>query len=212
MLFRRATPPDWREKLRVAVWPRRSWGRSLKYLTKRVLRLTASPHGIAAGIAAGVFASFTPYMGLHFLIGFALAYIIAGNMIAAAAGTFIGNPISFPFIWAATYSTGNFILYGHQGHGGPEEALHRLINIDFWRDGFAGLWELILGIWEPVLKPMTVGAIPLGIIFALCAYLITRWAAVAFQISRRKLLAEKARQLKNKAIARLDAEEADKAN
>ena len=203
MLFRRATPPDWRETLRVAVWPRRSWGRSLKYLTKRVLRLTASPHGIAAGIAAGVFASFTPYMGLHFMIAFAVAYVIAGNMIAAAAGTFIGNPLTFPFIWAGTYTSGNFILYGHGGHGGPEEALSRLTNIDFWHDGLYGIWEVIIGIWEPVLKPMTVGAFPIGITFALVFYLLTRWSAIAFQVSRRKMLAEKARHLKEKAMANI---------
>ncbi len=204
MLFNRRTPPDWKEKLRVAVWPRRSWSRSLKYLAKRVLRLTASPHAIAAGIAAGVFASFTPYMGFHFMIAFAVAYIIAGNMIAGAAGTFIGNPITFPFIWASTYSTGNFILYGHAGTGGPEEALKSLGEINFWNDGLTGIWEAVIGIWEPVLKPMTVGAIPIGVTIGCIAYAITRWAAIGFQISRRRMLAEKARELKEKAMASID--------
>ncbi|MGB7288317.1 MAG: DUF2062 domain-containing protein [Salaquimonas sp.] len=204
MLFQRRTPPDWKEKFRVAVWPRRSWGRSLKYLAKRVLRLTASPHAIAGGIAAGVFSSFTPYMGLHFLIAFAVAYIIAGNMIAAAAGTFIGNPISFPFIWAATYSTGNFLLYGDMGKDGPHETLFGLKHISFWDLGPSGLWQLAVGIWEPVLKPMTIGAIPIGITVACIAYLITRYAAIAFQKSRRRLLAAKARELKEKAMASID--------
>ena len=209
MLFQRRTPPDWKEKFRIAIWPRRSWGRSLKYLAKRVLRLTASPHAIAGGIAAGVFASFTPYMGLHFLIAFGIAYIVAGNMIASAAGTFIGNPISFPFIWASTYSTGNFILYGDIGRGGPEETLHGLKEIDFWEVGFSGIWDVAISIWEPVLKPMTVGAIPLGIGMACIAYLITRYAAIAFQLSRRRMLADKARQLKDKAMASIDHTEAN---
>ncbi|MCB1385744.1 MAG: DUF2062 domain-containing protein [Nitratireductor sp.] len=200
MLFQRRSPPDWREKLRVAVWPRRSWSRSLKYLAKRVLRLTASPHAIAAGIAAGVFASFTPYMGLHFIISFIVAYVIAGNMIAAASGTFIGNPITFPFIWAATYSTGNFILKGEITDGGPQHTLEAFAKTDWWHLGPRGVANLAASIWEPVLKPMSVGAIPLGIGAGLIAYLITRWAAVAFQMSRRKMLAEKARKLKEKAM------------
>jgi len=208
MLFRRKTPPDWREKLRVAVWPRRSWTRSLKYLAKRVLRLTASPHAIAGGIAAGVFASFTPYMGLHFLIGFVIAYIIAGNLIAAAAGTFVGNPITFPFIWSATYSTGSFILYGTTDGGGPGESLLRLKEINFFRDGLGGLWEVIISIWEPVLKPMSVGAIPLGVTAGIIAYVVTRWAAVAFQVSRRRLLKEKAQELKKAAMTKMDARDA----
>lgn len=202
MLFGRRTPADWREKLRIAVWPRRSWSRSVRYLAKRVLRLTASPHAIAAGIAAGVFASCTPYMGFHFLLAFAVAYLVAGNFIAAASGTFFGNPITFPFIWASTYATGNLILTGSPGaNGGPAQALRSFAEADFLHLGFSGVWELVLSIWEPVLKPMTVGAIPIGTAVALFAYVLTRWAAVAFQISRRKLLAEKARQLKERAMA-----------
>jgi len=209
MLFRRRNPADWRETLRVAVWPRRSWTRSVKYLAKRVLRLTASPHAIAAGIAAGVFASFTPYMGLHFLIAFAVAYIIAGNMVAAAAGTFFGNPLSFPLIWASTYSGGNFILGSTAENGGPEETLRMLKEIDFWHVGFTGVLDVAASIWEPVLKPMTVGAIPIGISAGLVAYGITRWSAIAFQISRRKMLAEKATHLKQKAMAGLDHKKAN---
>lgn len=208
MLFARKSPPDWREKLRVAVWPRRSWTRSLKYLAKRVLRLTGSPHAIAAGIAAGVFASFTPYMGLHFMIGFMVAYVIAGNFIAAAMGTFFGNPISFPFIWAGTYKIGNFILYGNfGGEGGPHETLTRLRHIDFWHEGFYGFWDVVVSIWEPVLKPMSVGAIPLGISAGVIAYLITRWAAAAFQVSRRRMLSEKAKMLKSAAIKKVQGHE-----
>ncbi len=85
-------------------------------MTKRILRITASPHAIAAGVAAGVFTSFTPFMGLHFLVAFVLAFVLRGNMIASALGTFFGNPLSFPLIWAATFSTGNFVL----GNSGSE--------------------------------------------------------------------------------------------
>ncbi|MCB1460959.1 MAG: DUF2062 domain-containing protein, partial [Nitratireductor sp.] len=114
MLFSRRNPASWREKLRIALWPRRNWLRSTQYLAKRVLRLTASPHSVAAGVAAGVFASFTPFLGFHFMIAFAVSYVIAGNLIAAAAGTFFGNPLTFPFIWASTYGLGRFILSGAQ--------------------------------------------------------------------------------------------------
>ena len=208
MLFQRRSPPDWREKLRVAVWPRRSWQRSLKYLAKRVLRLTASPHAIAGGIAAGVFASFTPFMGMHFIIAFIVAYIIAGNMIAAATGTFVGNPLTFPFIWAATYSTGNFILKGETNGHRPEEFLQGLTDASVWHSGLHGIVELAASIWEPVLKPMSVGAVPVGITAALIAYAVTRWSAVAFQLSRRKMLAEKARKLKERAMANAESKQA----
>ena len=211
MLFGRRVPVGWQEKIRIAVWPRRSWGRSTKYLAKRVLRLSGSPHAIAAGIAAGVFASFTPYLGMHFLLSFSVAYLIAGNFIAAATGTFFGNPLTFPFIWGATYTTGNFILTGsfkgEQQHG----ALKELAHSSFWDLGFSGVWEMAMGIWEPVLKPMSVGAMPLGIFFAVIFYIITRWATMAFQLNRRHKLAEKARKMLEAAIAQFENNKTEKA-
>ena len=110
MLFKRRTPPSWQETFRVWLWPRRSWLRSTQYVTKRILRLTATPYAIAAGVAAGVFTSFTPFMGLHFLVAALFAWLIRGNLIASALGTFFGNPLTFPIIWAATFNTGALIL------------------------------------------------------------------------------------------------------
>ena len=53
MLFRRRHPEAWFVKVRTAMWPRRSWSRSLAYVFKRIIRITATPHAIAAGVAAG---------------------------------------------------------------------------------------------------------------------------------------------------------------
>ena len=197
MLFGRREPASWQEKFRIAIWPRRSWMRSAKYVAKRVLRLTGSPHAIAAGVAAGVFASFTPFLGLHFLIAFALAYIIAGNFIAAAMGTFFGNPLSFPFIWASTYSVGDFILSGGGRHGSELPGNGHLkvgefSKADIFELGFSGIWDKIIGLWEPVFKPMTIGAIPLGIAAGIAAYVITRWLAIMFRTARKKRLDAKA--------------------
>jgi len=198
MLFRRRIPADWREKLRISLWPRRSWLRSAKYVAKRVLRLTGSPHAISAGVAAGVFASFTPFMGFHFLTAFLVAYIIAGNLLAAALGTFFGNPISFPFIWASTYTTGNFLLNrsteykdAHQG-----DTLSSLEIGDFWEHGFSSIFDQLASIWNPVIKPMAVGAIPVGVSVSIAIYIVTRWFAVKFK-NRRQRKIEKALELRN---------------
>ncbi|MEO1399345.1 MAG: DUF2062 domain-containing protein, partial [Pseudomonadota bacterium] len=110
MLLKRRKPAGFLEILRVSLWPRRSWVRSGRYVTKRILRLTASPHAIAAGVAVGAFTSFTPFMGLHFLLAAVLAWVLRGNLIASALGTFFGNPLTFPFIWAGAYKAGHFVL------------------------------------------------------------------------------------------------------
>ena len=68
MLFKRRHPEGWSEWLRTLVWPRHSWMRSGQYVMKRALRITATPYAVAMGLAAGAFTSFTPFMGLHFLL------------------------------------------------------------------------------------------------------------------------------------------------
>lgn len=183
MLFRRRKPLGPWDRLRIAIWPRRSFSRSFQYFIKRVLRLTATPHAIAAGVAAGVFASWTPLLGFHFILSFALAYLIAGNLAAAAIGTAFGNPLSFPFIWTLTLKTGRFIL----GAGHPEADN----NIDLG----ALFRHLDMGqLWEPFLKPMLVGALPLGIVTAAVFYIGTYWTVRGFQARRRLQLAERARE------------------
>ena len=190
MLFGRKKPASWGETLRVWLWPRRSWSRSAKYVSKRVLRLTVSPHAISAGVAAGVFASFTPFLGLHFIIAFMVAYLIAGNFLSAAMGTFFGNPLTFPFIWTFTYKLGTFILSGEADHS-DAATVSPFADVSLMDMGFSGVLQFIGGIWHPLLKPMLVGAFPLGVLFGIMAYLATRWAAVAFRRHRELRLAQR---------------------
>ena len=177
MLFKRRETETLGERLRVWLWPRRSFSRSLRYFSKRVLRLNATPHAVAAGVAAGVFASFFP-LGFHFIIAVVVAWLFAGNLVAAALGTAVGNPLTFPILWGASYETGRLIL--HRGAASAPMDFGALLHqLDFSR------------MWEPLLKPMTVGAVPLGLAFALVSYGVTRWAVAAFQERRRARLAEK---------------------
>ena len=192
MLFKRRNPENTMSWLRVLVWPRRSWGRSGQYVAKRIMRLTASPHAVSAGVAAGVFTSFTPFLGLHFVVAFLIAYILAGNFLAAALGTFFGNPISFPFIWAATYHTGSFIL-GTDQTVPLDETLSSLIAFSIIEEGLYAFWLELVSLWDTLIKPMLIGSLPLGIAFAVPAYLLTRRATNMFRIMRqRKIHASKA--------------------
>ena len=181
MLFRRRKSPTRIERLRVAVWPRSSWLRSTRYYSKRVLRLTATPHAIAIGFAAGAFASFTPLIGFHFLIAFAIAYVIGGNLIAAALGTSVGNPLTFPFIWASTYKIGSWILRG-EAASHPQE-IHQQFQ--------ARLLTKSLDVLLPMLKPMMVGAIPLGLVAGTISYFIVWKSVEVYQRRRRHSLASK---------------------
>lgn len=167
MLFRRRTPPHTGERIRVFLWPRRSWARSWRYVMWRVWRLKATPHAIALGFAAGVFASFTPFMGGHFLIAGILAWLMRGSILASALGTFVGNPLTFPFIWISSYQLGNWVL-GKQGDASEID-----FSINIFQDSFIRLL--------PLIKPMTIGGTPLGILAAAISYILVKRATEAYQ-------------------------------
>ena len=174
MLFRRRERPDFAARLRLAVWPTVSWSRSFQYFKKRVLRLAGSPHTIAAGVAAGAFAAFTPILGTHIIIGLIVAFFIGGNMVAAALGTTLANPLTLPFIWASTFRVGRWIL------GGPH-ADSSYVPANLAEKSVHTIW--------PVIKPMFVGSIPLGLVAGVIFYVVVFYATRAFQTGRRHRLA-----------------------
>ncbi len=187
--------------MRVWIWPRRSWVRSSQYVSKRIFRLTGSPHAIAAGVAAGVFASFTPFMGFHFIIAFLVAYLLAGNMIASALGTFFGNPLTFPIIWAINFSFGRFLLGDSGGNGAAFDrigAVSKNVGSALWRFDFTEFGVAVAEIWQPLLKPLLFGGLPLGIVVGSVFYVVTRRAARFFHAARQRKLMEKAAQMRTR--------------
>lgn len=176
------------------LWPRRSFRRSAHYFMKRALRLQATPHAIAAGVAIGVFCTFTPFVGLHFLLAIVLAWLVRGNIVAAVIGTALGNPITLPFIWGATLHAGRLVLqYDLADDIVPENIGRHLLELE------------LTSLWDPLLKPMLVGAVVLGLAASVAAYFLVRMAARTFQEQRRKRLAERARRRAIAQTAKINA-------
>ena len=125
------------------------------YLVRRVTRLSGTPHSIAAGFACGVAISFTPFLGLHLLGAFLLCLLVRGNYLAAAAGTLVGNPWTFPFIWVATYKLGYALVAGRAAQIEPVQH-----------------WDLptFFAEVEAVFWPMVVGGVPLALAAGLATY------------------------------------------
>ena len=151
MLFKSRQRPTLLERGRLLAWPRRSFARSALYIAKRLYRLRASPHKIAIGCAVGVFASVTPFVGMQMMMAGAVTFILRGSIAAAMLGTLFGNPLSWPLIWGATYTLGRMMI----GSPGPAEAAVLSPGAD--------------PIW-PVLYPMLIGSIPIGLASAAVSY------------------------------------------
>jgi len=173
MLFRRREAESFLGRLRVHLWPRRSWSRSTRYVVHRVRRLSATPHAVALGFAAGVFSACTPFLGTHMIMAALIAWIIGGSIVAAILGTFVGNPLTYPLFWLATYEVGHLML-----GGGSDKA-----RIDL----SSGIFQTSLDQLWPILKPMSLGAVPIGLGLAALSYALVKPTVNAYQHRRREL-------------------------
>lgn len=145
----------------------------------RLAKLKGTPNSIAAGVACGAAISFTPFVGAHLVLAMITAWIIRGNVIAAALGTAIGNPWTFPVIWVSVLYTGRKML-------GMDYA--QAVNVDF-ASMFSHAFKALINfdfslffsdIW-PILWPMMVGCIPFYIIVWAVVYYL-----VKIMLNRRK--------------------------
>jgi uncharacterized protein (DUF2062 family) len=148
------------------------------YLVRRITRLSGTPRSIAAGISCGVAISFTPFIGLHLLGAFALAKVARGNYLAAAVGTLVGNPWTFPFIWVATYKLGHILL------GGRAVQIERVQHWDL-TTFFAEV--------EAVFWPMVVGGVALAVVAGLATYFPLVRVIAAYQEARQRRRARRQR-------------------
>lgn len=185
MILGRREKPGLGERIRATVWPKSGPRRASTYIYKRVLRLRATPHGIAAGFAAGTFASFTPFIGFHFILGFCIAWLARGSLIASALGTAIGNPLTFPLIWTTTYELGSWILGGSAEGIVHDVAAGHLLSREAVFDG---------------LVPMVLGGAIVGGFFAAIVYFPLRMTVHAYQSRRREKFAAQAVARQSAAI------------
>ena len=130
--------------------------RFLKLLKIKILRLKDLPEPIAIGLAWGAAVSFTPLLGFHILICFLGTYLMKGNLLAAAAGTVIGNPWTFPIFFFLAYKLGS-LFYNNN-------IMKFEINISFWMENF-----------EEIFIPTLIGSIPLSIFAWVITYRVSKY-------------------------------------
>ena len=156
MLFKRKKRLSAVMRLRYAAWPARSFRRSFRYRLLRLLRINASAHSIALGCALGVFAVFTPFLGLQMTIAALLALALRGSVLASAVGSFAGNPLTYPIIWISTFTAGN-VLLGQLGQRRDQHAFERSRSPRPLHPGGFSQWRRHGGS-RPVADPQAHGA------------------------------------------------------
>ena len=87
-----------------------SFRRFCRFLYLRIVRFRGKPRILSRGLAVGVFAGFFPLFGLQIFIGVFLATLVRGNKFAAAAGTWVSNPLTYVPIYLLNFKVGKFLL------------------------------------------------------------------------------------------------------
>jgi hypothetical protein len=89
------------------------------------------PEIVAASFAIGVAISFTPLIGLHWIIALILAIILRLNKVDMLLGTLVVNPLTLPAVAAVAIPIGRFLLKARR------EAIahlpwHEMLRRSFW--------------------------------------------------------------------------------
>jgi len=207
MVFKRRKPLSTARRIRDFFYPPSGWRRAVEYFGHRLRRLPDTPHKIALGFACGVFVSFSPFFGFHFVYAGMVAMMVRGNVLASLLGTFVGNPVTFPFIATLSLGLGRRML-GLSVHDNTAHSLS-----DSFGGALSGLWQSILALfglappalwkleifWREVFLPYYLGGLLPGLISAVAFYALSRPVIAAYQKRRRKkLLAGAKRGLQRK--------------
>ena len=185
MVFKRKKKLSTFKSLKSLFLPERGWRRAIEYLSHRIKRLPDTPHRIAFGLCLGVFASFTPLFGFHFLVGAILAYFLSGNVFASILGTFFGNPLTFPFIAAINVKTGNMILDKFSFSNND------LSNNESWEfnsdlTSLTVFEKFLIEVYFEKFIPYSIGGIICGVIFAFFVYIVSKPLIYSYQKRKSK--------------------------
>ncbi len=198
MVFKRRTPRTWLQVFVQAFYPKGGWRRAVEYVVHRLRRLPDPPHKIARGVAAGVFVSFTPFFGFHFVFAAIIALMMQGNILAALLATFFGNPITFPLIAAINLELGNWML--DMPDSVPLQHVFSEFSrasVELWHNATAMFtddtahWDSLRHFFWRVAWPYTVGGLIPGTIAGVIAYMLTLPAVSAYQKRRVKKMKER---------------------
>lgn len=212
-MFRRRNPLSWTQWAKAQVYPRGGFRRASWYLWHRLRRLPDPPHRIARGVFAGTFANFPPILGFQVVTALGIAWVMRGNLLAAALATLLSNPITTPFIALVSLKLGYWML-GIDG-GFTVSAVFEAFGLaaqDLWNNFLAvfsprqAQWDGLIRFWHHIYLPYLVGSIIPGLISSTVLYKLTIPALTAYQALRR-------RRLQKRVAARREAlREAERQN
>ena len=185
MVFKRKKKQTTLKNIKSLFFPEKGWRRAIEYLSLRIKRLPDTPHRISLGLSFGVFASFSPLFGFHFLLGGLLAYLFSANVFAAILGTFFANPITFPFIATISVKIGNLLV---DQFAIAKNGINKTDSWEFNSEltSLSVFEKFLFEVYFDKFIPYALGGIICGIITAFIIYFLSKPLINSYQKRKRK--------------------------
>ena len=145
--------------------------RRLRYLYYRFIRLHSSPRYLARGLAVGVFSGFLPFFGFQIFLSVAIASLVQGHKVVAAAATWISNPLTYLPLYGLGFHVGRRML------GSPE--------MDFNAQMFKGT-QAVWTFGGEFAAPLITGCVTLGLIASVISYFAAMYLLIRAKRRRPK--------------------------
>lgn len=145
-----------------------------------LLHIHDTPRRIAAAYALGVFFGFSPFLGLHTILGIVCAFVFGLNRVAVLLGVYS----NLPWIIAAYYTLATIVgaaILRVPLPIGLRSELDTLFALSVFSRGF---WIALVDHLRPLLWPFMVGSTVGAVVLALVSYRL----ALAFLEARQRMI------------------------
>ena len=143
-----------------------------------LLHVNDTPERTAGAFALGVFLGFSPFLGLHTIVGIALAFILSLNRVAVLLGVYSNLPWIMAPYYAFTTMAGAAILRTNP-RPDLQERLTETFQLSIRTPEF---WHQVAHLLRPLLWPYTIGSTLGAALLAAIAYRV----ALEFVVRRRR--------------------------
>jgi hypothetical protein len=144
----------------------------IKDLVKKLLHIEDTPERTALAYSIGIFVGFSPFVGLHTLMGLAIAFLFGLNRVAILLGVWTNTPWWIvPFYMMATW-VGMWVTGFRIGWAALREIFQQGIDGGFISSNF---WDCVTSQWGLLLSFLS-GSLILCTLLSVAAYpLSLKW-------------------------------------
>ncbi|HXW04029.1 MAG TPA: DUF2062 domain-containing protein [Vicinamibacterales bacterium] len=153
----------------------------IRRFLEALLHTHDTPHRTAAAFALGVFFGFSPFLGLHTVLGLVCAFLLNLNRIAVVLGVYSNLPWILPAYYTVATVAGAALL-GVEVPTGLVEGLLRALMSASWSTA----WNRVRSL-TPLVEAFLLGSTLGAVVLAGCAY----YVSLGMIVAHRRLQAHK---------------------